>query len=117
MSQAGIETGWLTADSWLEPYWPEHPHAMGDDDDSGLLAVLLTAAREQCVAYAPKLPVDAPVPESWRLAQAMQARALHRATITGDGDQIGPDGFTVRVYPMDRSVKALLRPRRRPVIL
>lgn len=40
----------------------------------------------------------------------MQARALYRAGVAGSGENIGEDGFTVTVHPMDWTVKALLRP-------
>ena len=73
----------------------------------------LAAAYEQCAAYAPDLDVDQTViPSRLVQAQVMQARAIWRALSAGDGDQLGPDGFRVTVYPMDWTVKNLLRPRR-----
>jgi len=117
---AGDVPGWLTvaelgdADDWPEVYWPA---GIAEFDDLQSLEVLLAAARAQCEAFAPRLPEGAPVPETYRLAQAMQARALFRSTITGDGDQtVGADGHRVTVFPLDWTIKALLRPKRRPVI-
>lgn len=79
---------------------------------SETLAVVLGAAQEQCEHYAPALAEGATVPDGWRVALLMQARAVHRSLIAGGGDQIGIDGIAVTVYPMDRTVKGLLRPRR-----
>ena len=118
-------SGWLTADEVVEaPYWP-----MCDLDELAL-AALLISAQQECEAFVPAVahaasvggavvvesdddgvPTDALVPESWRQAQALQVRALHRSAISGAGDQIGGDGLTVTVFPMDWTVKALLRPR------
>jgi hypothetical protein len=42
----------------------------------------------------------------------MQARAVYNSVKAGSGDQVGPDGLTVTVYPMDWNVKNLLRPRK-----
>lgn len=123
-------TGWLTtADARGEAYWPTC-----DLDNDGLHA-LLTSAEVQCTAYAPDVahaasvtgaqildtdaddvPTEALVPETWRKAQAFQARALHRSTLAGNGDTIGGDGLTVTVFPLDWTVKALLRPARKPVV-
>jgi hypothetical protein len=73
----------------------------------------LQAAYEQCVAYLPDTAnlAAVPVPSRWRLAQLSQARALFRSGVAGSGDQIGQDGLTITVYPMDWTVRNLLRPR------
>lgn len=104
---------WLTADE-IRQRWAE---AAEFEDDSPLLDSLVVAAQEQCIEYAPALPEGEPVPESWRLAHQLQTQALWQSVQSGPGDQIGPDGMTVTVYPMDRIVKRLLRPERAvPVI-
>ena len=103
-----MATGWLTPfEVRAEPYWPTC-----DVNLDTALATLLTSARIQCEAFAPALAADAVIPENYRLAQAMQARALYRSTTVGSGDQFGADGLTVTVFPMDWTVKNLLRPRR-----
>lgn len=86
-------------------------------DDAELLGYL-QAAYEQCVAFAPALADDVDeVPARYIRAQVQQARALWRSLSAGDDNGLGPDGLTVTVFPMDWTVKALLRPRRgRPVI-
>jgi hypothetical protein len=98
---------WITPqEARTEPYWP-----MCDVEGDDELETLLTSAQEQCELYAPALP-DGSVPYRFRLAVVMQARALYRASIAGSGDQIGADGLTVTVFPMDWTVKNLLRPKR-----
>ena len=106
-----MTSGWLTSDFDLEGYWPEAVDEFGASG-SPALDSLLDAARIQCEAYAPALPEGADVPETWRRAQALQARALHRSAIARDGDRIGVDGVAVTVFPMDWTVKRLLRPQR-----
>ncbi|WP_324650997.1 hypothetical protein [Georgenia sp. H159] len=91
----------------LQAYWPDAPY-LEDYDVEGLL----TSARVQCEEYAPALDEAAVVPENWRLAQAMQARALYRSALAGDNNQIGAEGFTVTVFPMDWVVRNLLRPKK-----
>lgn len=103
-------TDWLSADvpadlALLAELWPDSVAL-----DSVTLAHLLDVARSACAAYAPQTPAD--IPASWRQAQAMQARALSRAGVVGPGDQLGTEGITVTVYPLDWTVRQLLRPRR-----
>lgn len=102
-------TGWVE-EELVVGWWPE----AGDLDPEVLTSYLL-AAWEQCVAYLPPkwlIPYPPVIPESWVQAQIMQARALHRSNVAGSGDQLGGDGFGVTVYPMDWTVKNLLRPRK-----
>ena len=66
---------WLTAaEAREEPYWPKC-----DVFEDDALTLLLTSAREQCEDWAPVLSDPDDPPERYRLAQAMQARALWRA--------------------------------------
>jgi hypothetical protein len=78
------------------------------------LASLLTAARHQCEAFAPatKTVDPAAIPEEYRIAHLMQARAIWQAqnTATNPAGDFEAGGQTVRVYPMDWQVKSLLRP-------
>lgn len=107
-------TGWLTYAAAAEPYWP----GVVDVDDEDQVGALLASARVQCEAFAPGAPEgdDVEVSESWRLAQGLQARALWRSGVAGSGDRIGGDELAVTVFPMDWTVKALLRPARKPVV-
>lgn len=95
---------WITEDDALvDDLWSDAP-------SGETFTTLVEAAQDQCAGYAPKLKTDAAVPSRYKVALVMQARAMHRSFLAGGGDQIGPDGFTVTVWPMDRTVKALLRP-------
>lgn len=101
--------GWVTLDQARQA-WADAPL------DDEVLSALLTAAYEECVAYAPPLALDPVtgepvVPETYRQAQMMQARATYRAYIAGAADEIGGEGFTVTVFPLDRTVRQKLRPR------
>lgn len=99
--------GWVDTENILE-FWPDAP------DDEEVLSTYLTAAWEQCVAYLPPeslVPYPDPVPRRWVLAQVGQARALMRSNVAGSGDQIGGE-VTVTVFPMDWTIKNLLRPKK-----
>ena len=103
--------GWLDAGNITEVrgYWPGV-----DEVDLDELALLLASAQVQCAAFAPDLGDDVTVPANYRHAQVLQARALYRAGMAGSNDQIGLDGQSVTVFPMDWTVKNLLRPKSGP---
>lgn len=104
----------IPTDTLVADLWPDAP-------DGATLTAVLDSAQEQCAAFAPAPVLDAGglpiIPNRWKIALIMQARAIWRGLLAGSNDQIGPDGITVTVYPMDRTVKALLRPRRIPKVL
>ncbi len=110
----GFGLGWITdaSDPRLEILWPA---AINIDEG---VEFPLYCARIQCEAFAPAIPDGQEAPENYVAAQVLQARALVRAGIAGSGDQIGgPGQETVTVYPMDWTVKQLLRPRKgRPIV-
>ena len=88
--------------------------ALGDGgpSDDGDLYRLLEVARDQVEAFAPVLAAGAAVPERYRAAQLMQARAVQNAYVS-NGDQqtdLG-GGLIVSVRPLDWNVKQLLRPK------
>jgi len=100
--------GWVDPET-VEDYWADVPV------DEAVLASYLQAAYEQCVEYLPPVdlnPYPDPIPARFVQAQIMQARALFRSNVAGSGDTLGGDGLTVTVYPMDWTVKNLLRPKR-----
>lgn len=97
--------GWLTLDR-ARLDWADAPQ------DDVLLYRILEAAKAQCVAYAPVLAVGALLPLRYVQAQAMQARALYQSIIANQNDTVGVDGFAVRVFPLDFTIRALLRPKR-----
>jgi hypothetical protein len=104
----GQGTGWITSpsDPRLGVLWP------GALDYPAGLGFPLYCAAVQCANFAPTLTVGAPIPDTWVAAQVLQCRALVRAGIVGDGDQSGGYGEPVTLFPMDWTVKALLRPKR-----
>ena len=103
-----VLVGWV----YLDDITADWATTVTEDD----LTDALDAAHAQCLAFLngrePALGADGRVPARFRTAQTKQARALIRADATGSGDQIGGDGLTVTVFPMDWTVKALLRPKR-----
>lgn len=99
--------GWVTLAD-VELLWP---NGLTDVEENAL-PVYLRAAHTECVAYLRgRNPATA---DTLRVAQVAQARALARLFTVGDGGTMtGIDGGEVRVFPMDWTVKALLRPYRR----
>lgn len=97
--------GWLTLEL-ARAQWADAPL------DDVFLAQILDAAKLQCIAYAPALAVDALIPVNYLHAQLMQARALYQSVIANQQDNVGVDGFQVRVFPLDFTIRALLRPKR-----
>lgn len=76
-----------------------------------LLDELLAVAQHQVLEFAPALAEDAEIPDHYRLAQMLQARALwesQTARTSGDADMIGGDQ-QVRVYPMSATIRSVLR--------
>jgi hypothetical protein len=83
------------------------------DMDNDELTQYLASAYEQCVEFAPELAEgQTTIPQRLVQAQVMQARAIWRSLSAGDNNQLGPGEFAVTVYPMDWTVKNLLRPKR-----
>jgi hypothetical protein len=98
-------TGWHTLESARDA-WNGAPRSDGD------LYRLLDAARDQCEAYAPALPDGAMPPLRYQQAQLMQARNTWNAVKTDStGSFDDGSGLSLRTFPMDWSVQALLRPR------
>ncbi|MET0725927.1 MAG: hypothetical protein ABWY36_06220 [Leifsonia sp.] len=103
---ADDEDGWHTLDTARED-WRDAP---GFD---AWLYELLWTAKQDVIAYAPALAEDARPPINYRRAQLMQARNLWNAgkvdpASGGDGD----DTFVLRPFPLDWTVKQVLRPKR-----
>lgn len=97
--------GWLTLET-ARAQWADAPL------DDVFLFQILDTAREQCLAYAPALPLGAPIPQRYIQAELMQARAIYQSVIANQQDNVGVDGFQVRVFPLDFTIRALLRPKR-----
>lgn len=96
--------GWASLEA-ARAQWAD-AQTMEDDELTGYLQT----AYEQCVAFIE--PVEGTlIPARYVQAQIMQARAVWRSIESGDDNQVGPDGLTVTVFPMDWTVKSLLRPQ------
>lgn len=113
---------WHTPES-VRKFWKDAP---ADDD---VCAAYLAAARDAVVAYAPPLPEDydpaewplpgegslpgdpPQIPDSYALAQCMQARNMWNS---GNAGANGFDGseYGITVHPLDWQIKQILRPRR-----
>lgn len=99
---------WLTSeDPRLPELWPGSLDLAPE-----IVEIYLDAARAACEEFAPVLASPEEPPTHYVIAQAYQARAVARAALAGGQDQIGADGFGVTVFPLDWTVKQLLRPKR-----
>lgn len=101
----------------IETVWPDAP--TGDEPgETAALDLYLGAAQQQCLAYLdlpvpegetdPEMPDT--IPENWRMALLLQARALWQLSVTNPAGEIGQDGFSTTPFPMDWNVKNLLKP-------
>lgn len=97
--------GWLTLEQ-ARLQWADAPL------DDLLLYQILETAKAQCVAYAPALLLGAPIPVTYVQAQLLQARAIFSSVIANQQDNVGVEGFQVRVFPLDFTIRAMLRPKR-----
>lgn len=98
--------GWYTLEA-ARADWSSAP------EDDARLFDLLETARGQVVAYAPP-PADPlePPPPAYRQAQLMQARNIWNAAQTDpSATTYGGEGFSAPVYPLDWSVRQMIRPR------
>ena len=97
--------GWLTLEQ-TRSQWSDAPL------DDVFLRQILDTAKAQCVAYAPTLLLGAQVPLTYVQAQLLQARAIYQSVIANQQDAVGVEGFQVRVFPLDFTIRAMLRPKR-----
>lgn len=80
--------------------------------DDVRLYVLLRTAADECATYAPKATAVRPV--AAREAQLLHARNRNAAArIDPASGDAGVDGYSVGPFPLDWTVKQLLRPKRR----
>lgn len=98
------DTGWLSLAA-ARSQWTEAP-----SEDEHLYR-LLEVAKTQCREFAPTITGRPPL--HYVQAQLLQARALWASGKVSQGDQFGDAaGLSVTVFPMDWTVKNLLRPKR-----
>lgn len=102
-----VDDGWHTLDSAREQ-WRD---SVDIEDDQ--LWELLEVAKHQCLEYAPAIAVGAAVPISYRKAQLMQARNVwNAARVDPSSGAIGDDSFALTPFPLDWTIKQVLRPKR-----
>lgn len=99
------QSGWLSLEQ-ARAQWADAPL------DDNFLYQILTSAKVQCIEYAPALAANAVIPTNYLQAQVMQARALYQSVIANQNDNVGIEGFAVRVFPLDFTIRALLRPKK-----
>ncbi|KKX97192.1 hypothetical protein [Microbacterium sp. Ag1] len=83
------------------------------------LYVVLAGSRRACLAHLELDDADAfPVPSTWRDAQIMQARNVLNSGTVKPGGGFGNDEYEYGAssFPLDWSVRALLRPVRVPKV-
>lgn len=111
---------------------PEEAKALWADASAlgnSTLQLLLDSAYNDCMRYLDPLdgidpldpavvpPASAGKSASLHLAEIYQARARFNAVRAAGDNQVGPDGMTVTVFPLDWQVQQLLRPKEgRPTI-
>lgn len=113
-------TTWLTAadDAILAELWADAP------ENPDVCNLYLNAAKSACLAYAPAQPaavlavvdgylqsIAPPIPDEWRIAQAMQARNTYNAGLAAPGGEFDGGGYGLSAFPLDWQVKQLLRPQ------
>jgi hypothetical protein len=97
-------------DLFIFAVWPD-----AEDMDIAVLDVYMSTANSLCVAYAPALPLDADIPDAYKLAEVYQARHLWSQARGGNRDQFDQDGNVVPVYPLVFAARDLLRPKTNPL--
>ncbi|MFT4232281.1 MAG: hypothetical protein QM606_05835 [Leucobacter sp.] len=98
------ESGWVSLDAAREE-WKDAPAS-----DPALWSIL-ESAKLSCLRHGPRLSDPTQPPANFTQAQLMQARSIWNAHQAGPGDTIGPDGFVVRVYPIDQNIFRMLGAR------
>jgi hypothetical protein len=96
---------WQTLDT-IRDDWPDAEFIA-----DALLWRVLEVSKIECVAFAPKLEDDAPVPLNYFDAQGMQARNRWNARKVAPDGSTGQEDFIIRPFPLDWHVKATLRPK------
>lgn len=98
--------GWNSLDT-ARDLWADAPRS-----DLALYEVL-EVAKNEILNFAPELSEDAPIPNSYRRAQLMNARDVWNASKVDAGSgELGEETFAIRPFPLDWSIKQILRPRR-----
>jgi hypothetical protein len=109
--------------SWNTPQQAKDLWADAGHLTDATLQLLLDSAHRDCFRYLdpldgldplrdgadPEPPAD--LAASLRLAEVYQARARYQAVKSAGNNQVGQDGMTVTVFPLDWQVQQLVRPK------
>lgn len=100
--------GWVTSED-VAALWPRGV----TDVDEDALPIYLNAAHTQCLDYLRRPGATIAPHDSLKTAQVAQARQLARLFTVGDGGTLTAIDGGPTVFPMDWTVKLLLRPWRK----
>lgn len=104
--------GWVTIKEVIE-LWGDAPGE--PDEDYAPLPGLLRVAQGELVRYAPRARfTPGEEPENAKLAQVLLAKHLSARKNTGDGSNMGADGFMQSTYPLVLEAKGLVKRWRSP---
>lgn len=97
--------------------WHTLASARGQWSDAPRLDVslytFLEGAKGQIIEYGPELVAGARAPLGWQQAQLMQARNCWNAAKSDPASGgIGGDDLVFRPYPMDQTIRLIIRPKR-----
>jgi hypothetical protein len=109
--------GWMTPDE-VRTRWRDAPA------DDAYLQEVMDVAQAQVLDYGPQVTADLiaadanAVPTNYRLAAFTQTKNIWNAVKSDPSSQgIGDEGFIIRPFPMDWTVKNMVRPlRAKPVV-
>lgn len=86
------------------------------------LTAIFKAANQVCVSFAPSVPNPAftdgapgVIPDSWKIAEILQAKHIWARMRSGSRESQGLDGFEISTYPLVLEARGLLRPKRSPL--
>lgn len=95
---------------FISEIWADAEHL-----ETETLTVYLNAANDVCDAFAPSLISGTAIPDSWKLAEILQAKHIWTRSRSGNRDSIGPDGYEISTYPLVLEARGLIRPKRSPL--
>jgi hypothetical protein len=104
------DPGQITDADFIVAIWADSEYI-----DTNILTAYLNAANDVCAAFAPSLVEGATIPDSWKIAEILQAKHIWSRARSGNRDSIGGDGYEISTYPLVLEARGLLRPKRSPL--
>lgn len=101
---------WNTDQNSVSVIWPD-----AENLDPTVFAVVMNTANAICAAYAPALPSGSVIPDSWKMAEILQAIHIWGQKGRGNGDTFGPDGLPITTYSLAYTARDILRPKTNPL--